>query len=41
MRYPITKFLEGRGQWWYVNAVFNEQWRTQEFVFGGGFNKFS
>jgi hypothetical protein len=24
MRYPITKFLEGHGQWWYVNAVFNE-----------------
>ena len=24
MRYPITKFLEGYGQWWYVNAVFNE-----------------
>jgi hypothetical protein len=23
MRYPITKFLEGHGQWWYVNAVFN------------------
>jgi hypothetical protein len=24
MRYLITKFLEGHGQWWYVNAVFNE-----------------
>jgi len=24
MRYPITKFVEGHGQWWYVNAVFNE-----------------
>jgi hypothetical protein len=24
MRYPITKFLEGHGQWWNVNAVFNE-----------------
>jgi hypothetical protein len=24
VRYPIMKFLEGRGQWWYVNAVFNE-----------------
>ena len=24
MRYPITKFLEGHGQWLYVNAVFNE-----------------
>jgi len=24
MRYPIMKFLEGHGQWWYVNAVFNE-----------------
>jgi hypothetical protein len=23
MRYPITKFLEGDAQWWYVNAVFN------------------
>jgi hypothetical protein len=23
MRYPITNFLEGHGQWWYVNAVFN------------------
>jgi hypothetical protein len=23
MRYPITKFLEGHGEWWYVNAVFN------------------
>jgi hypothetical protein len=23
MRYLITKFLEGHGQWWYVNAVFN------------------
>jgi hypothetical protein len=21
MRYPITKFLEGDGQWWYVNSV--------------------
>jgi hypothetical protein len=21
MHYPITKFLEGRGQWWYVNSV--------------------
>jgi hypothetical protein len=21
MRYPITKFLEGYGQWWYVNSV--------------------
>jgi hypothetical protein len=26
MRYPITKFLEGHGQWWYVNAVFNAVW---------------
>jgi hypothetical protein len=24
MRYPITKLLEAYGQWWYVNAVFNE-----------------
>ena len=24
MRYPITKFVEGHGQWWYVNTVFNE-----------------
>jgi hypothetical protein len=23
MHYPIPKFLEGHGQWWYVNAVFN------------------
>jgi hypothetical protein len=23
MRYPITKFLEGHGQWRYVNAVLN------------------
>jgi hypothetical protein len=23
MRYPITKFLDGHGQGWYVNAVFN------------------
>jgi hypothetical protein len=23
MRYPIMKFLEGHGQWWYVNIVFN------------------
>jgi hypothetical protein len=22
--YPITKFLHGHGQWWYINAVFNE-----------------
>jgi hypothetical protein len=21
MRYPITKFLEGHGQWWYINSV--------------------
>jgi hypothetical protein len=21
MRYPITKFLERHGQWWYVNSV--------------------
>jgi hypothetical protein len=21
MRYPITNFLEGHGQWWYVNSV--------------------
>jgi hypothetical protein len=26
MRYPITKFLEGHGQWWYVNAAFNAVW---------------
>ena len=24
MRYPITKFSEGHGQCWYVNAVFNK-----------------
>jgi hypothetical protein len=24
MYYPITKFLEGHRQWWYVNAVLNE-----------------
>jgi hypothetical protein len=24
MRYPITKFLEGHEQWWYVHAVFND-----------------
>jgi hypothetical protein len=24
MRYPITNFMDGRGQWWYINAVFNE-----------------
>ena len=24
MRYPIKKFLEGHGQWWYVNAIFEE-----------------
>jgi hypothetical protein len=24
MHYPITKFLEEHGQWWYVNVVFNE-----------------
>jgi hypothetical protein len=24
MHYPFTKFLEGHGQWWYVNAVFNK-----------------
>jgi hypothetical protein len=23
MRYLITKFLVGHGQWWYVKAVFN------------------
>jgi hypothetical protein len=24
MRYPITNFMDGRGQWWYINAAFNE-----------------
>jgi hypothetical protein len=24
MRYPITNFMDGRGQWWYINAVFNK-----------------
>jgi hypothetical protein len=24
MHYPITNFMDGRGHWWYINAVFNE-----------------
>jgi hypothetical protein len=24
IRYPITKFLDARVQWWHINAVFNE-----------------
>jgi hypothetical protein len=24
MGYPIMEFLDGRGQWWHINAVFNE-----------------
>jgi hypothetical protein len=23
MRYPITNFMDGRGQWWYINAGCN------------------
>jgi hypothetical protein len=26
MRYPITKFLEGHGKWWYVNSVKDSVW---------------
>jgi hypothetical protein len=22
--YPVMKFLDGQGQWWHINAVFNE-----------------
>jgi hypothetical protein len=33
MHYPITRFLEGHGQWWYVNAVFNAVYITVLFFF--------
>jgi hypothetical protein len=29
MRYPITKFMDGRAQWWYTSAVSNEPQRKK------------
>jgi len=36
MRYPITKFLEGHGQWLYVNAVFNDPQRKKYLSVSSG-----
>jgi hypothetical protein len=30
MRYPITKFLDERGQWWHINTVCNEPPQTKK-----------
>jgi hypothetical protein len=29
MRHPITKFLDGCGQWWHINTAFNEPPKKQ------------